>query len=104
MWGEGDAGGGKWEDTSEVANNSSINITTTVNGKFKVAKMEDGGDQLASLCKVTLGEPDVLEDVELLKMLGVIIAHVLMGTRHPTLAKIPGCGLAGELHVLPLLC
>ena len=44
-----------------LRNTTEDDITTTINRKFKVAKMKDGCDQLASLRDVTLGEPDVLE-------------------------------------------
>ena len=61
-------------------------------------------DQLLGQRNVVFGEPNILESTfELLEMLCVVIAHVLVGGRHPTLPEILERGLVDELHVLPLL-
>jgi len=84
-------------------NDGGINITATIDRKFKAANM-GGHDQLAGQHDVAFGEPNVLESTfELLETLCVVIAHVLAGERHSTLPKILERGLVGELHVLPLL-
>lgn len=100
-------------DTQEFGNNakdicvthdSSVNVTTTVNGELKIAEVENGSEKLASLSDVSLGQANCLEsDLELLKAVGVIIPNTdLACWDSTTLTEITVLGFIQEVEVLAL--
>lgn len=76
----------------------------TIDREFKVSKVQNGRDELASLSNVTFGESSVFQSVlEVFESKTVIVSSTLSGIPCP-LAEVAVGGLVSQMKVLAFFC
>jgi hypothetical protein len=59
-----------------VPHNGGILVPTAIDHKLQVAQVKDGGNQLASLCNVSLGQADGFQgNFELVESVPIVVAY-----------------------------
>ena len=87
-----------------VANDSCVQVTTTVDGELEITQVENGCDELAGLGNMALGEANGLEcQLELFKAIGIVVTDTIGASACTSaLAEVTVLGLVDKVEMLAL--